>query len=197
MTRDARHTRLGPTGDAGLTMLDEDEILAVVRSGARRLDRQIRLRDWRELIAGLVAAVLVAPAAAHGPIVGRLGAIVILGGLVLLVVRLRRARCVGGASGADPSLPVAHALDAELRRVDAQIGLLESVGWWYVTPLLGGSVLLVAGRSGGRAPGFLLGYGLVAVLFGWGIVVLNRTAARRALQPKREQLKAMLEELGT
>lgn len=184
----------GSPSDADLTRLDDQDILALVRAGSRRLDRQIRWRDWRELGAGAVVAVLIAPAAFRGRLLGRIGAIVILAGLLLVVFRLWRARR-GGVGSVDPTLPVADSLRAELRRVDAQIALLESVGWWYVAPLLGGSVLLVAGQSIARAPWFVVGYTLCAALIGWGIVVLNARAVRGSLRPKREELNAFLAQL--
>jgi hypothetical protein len=181
--------------DADLTSLDDRDILALVHTGSRRLDRQIRFRDWRELIAGVIVAALIAPAAARGPVLSRIGAIVVLAGVALVMFRLWRAWRPGSASGTDPSLPVSDALRAELRRLDAQIALLESVGWWYVTPLLGGSVLLVAGVHAARAPWFTLAYTIFAALLGWGIIRLNAYAVRHALRPKRDELSALLAQL--
>lgn len=194
MTREARK-RAHSTSEADLTVLDDGDILALVHTGSRRLDRQIRFRDWRELIAGVLVAVLIAPAAVRGPILARTGAIVILAGVGFVVFRLWRARRVGGAARMDPTLPVVEALRAELRRVDTQIALLRTVGWWYVAPLLGGSVLLVAGKDTARAPWFTLGYVIFVVLFAWGIIRLNAHAVRHALQPKREELSAFLAQL--
>lgn len=193
--RDTPDRNSHPASDAGLTILDDRDILALVHTGSRRLDRRIRWRDWRELAASAVVAVWIVPAAFRGPLLSRMGAIVILAGLVLVVFRLLRARRIGGATAVDASLPVAEALRAELRRVDAQIALLESVGWWYVAPLLGGSVLLVVGQSGARAPWLTIGYAAFAALFGWGVIVLNARAVRRALRPKRDELNAFLTQL--
>jgi hypothetical protein len=181
------------SNDESLTTLDDRDILAIVQSDARRLDRIIRFRDWRELVAGVVVAVLILPAAIRGPWLTRLGACVILAGLLLIAYRLWHARRVGSA--ADPTLPVAEALRTELRRVDAQIALLGSVAWWYVAPLIGGAILMVAGRSASRAPWFLMVYAAAAVLMGWGIIALNSRAVRRVLEPKRRELIDLLAQL--
>ena len=42
------------------TTLTDEEILALVETRSQRFQRQIRFRDWRELIAGGVAAVMIA-----------------------------------------------------------------------------------------------------------------------------------------
>ena len=174
----------------GLTQLQDDEILALVHTRTRRFRRQIRFRDWRELVASGVVAVMIAPAALRGPVVSRIGAVVILAGIVLVAYRLWRAGRLLKASAFDPALPVAAALRAELAQVDAQITLLDSVGWWYVAPLLGGSIILVAG---GRATvAFAAGYALFAAVLGWGIIALNRRAVRRTLGPRREEIAALL-----
>ena len=172
------------------TQLQDDEILALVHTRTRRFRRQIRFRDWRELVASGVVAVMIAPAAIRGPIVSRLGATIILAGLVVVAYRLRRAGRLLKGGAFDPTLPVAAALQAELAQVDAQITLLDSVGWWYVAPLIGGSIVLVAG---GRATvAFAAGYALFAALLGWGIITLNRRAVRRTLRPRREEVAALL-----
>ena len=178
-----------------LTQLQDDEILALVHIRTRRFRRQVRFRDWRELVASAVVAVMIAPAALHGPIMSRTGAVIILAGLVLVAYRLWRARQFFTANDVDPALPVAAALEAELRQVDAQIHLLESVASWYVAPLLGGSIILVAGA--GRGAAFTAGYALVVAFLAWGIIALNRRAVRGALRPRRADIVHLLAQIAS
>jgi len=187
--------RTWASSDAGVsTMLSDEEILALVQSDARRFDRRLRRRDWRELGIGGVVALLIAPAAIHAPLLSQLGALIILGGLLLIAVQLIRARRVGRAAGGpDLTLPVAEALRAEERHIDAQIALLESVLWWYVGPIAIGAVMMVAGNRG--ASWFTFGYAIAVALLSWGIVALNSRAVRRTLRPKREELAALLAQL--
>jgi hypothetical protein len=174
-----------------LTTLSDDEILALVQTESQRLDRRIRWRDRREMLASVIVAPVIAAAALRGPLLARAGALVILAGIVVVVTRLWLARRAGGRGAADASLSVADALRAELRRVSVQISLLESVAWWYVLPLMGGSVLMVAGLRGASTP-FTIGYALVAAAIAWGIIVLNRHAVHRGLAPRRDELTALL-----
>ena len=183
------------TVDDDITRLTDDELLALVHTRARRLDRQIRFRDWRELVAGIIAGVIIAPAATRGPILGRVGALIILGGLLLVAVRLWRARHVSAARADDVALPVAAALRAELQRVDAQIALLANVALWYVAPLIGGSLILVAATTPLARWRFTLGYTVMALLLAWAIVMLNRRAVRGNLQPMRDDIAALLAQI--
>lgn len=178
-----------------LTRLTDEEILALVETRSQRFQRQIRFRDWRELIAGGVVAVMIAPAVLRGPVLARAGALIILAGIVLVAFRLLAARRLTTSDGIDPALPVANALHVELDRVDAQISLLSGVAWWYVAPLLGGSVLLAAGARGLSGWPYTLVYTVFAGLLGWGIIVLNHRAVQRTLQPKRQEILALLEQI--
>ena len=177
------------------TTLTDEEILALVETRSQRFQRQIRFRDWRELIAGGVVAVMIAPAVVRGPLLARAGALIVLAGVALVAFRLFAARRLTAPGGIDPALPVANALHVELDRVDAQISLRSGVAWWYVAPLLGGSVLLVAGAHGRAGWPFTLGYTAFAALLGWGIIVLNQRAVRRTLQPKRKEIMALLAQI--
>ena len=178
-----------------LTRLQDEDILALVHTRARRFKRQVLFRDWRELIASVVVAVMIAPATLHGSIMSRSGAVIILAGLGLVAYRLSRARRFFTANDFDPTLPVAAALEAELKQVDAQIDLLENVAWWYVAPLLGGSFILVAGA--GRGVTFKASYALATALLAWGIIALNRRVARRSLRPRKAEIVHLLAEIAS
>ena len=186
-------TRTSDTAEE--TRLTDDEIFALVQTRSRRFQRQIRFRDWREFLAGAFAAVVIAPVVVRGPVLARVGALVVLAGIALTVFRLLRARRVGAARMSDPAVPVTTALHAELEQIDAQIALLRGVAWWYVTPLTGGSVLLVAGSRGMRGAWFTLGYAVFAALLAWGIIALNRRAVRRTLEPKRLEIQSLLAQI--
>ena len=179
----------------GLTELTDDEILALVHTRSRQFQRQIRFRDLGELIASALVAIMIIPAATRGPVVARVGALVILAGLVLVAFKLVRARHLTTKRDIDASLPVATALHAERKQIDAQIALLESVAWWYVGPLLGGSVLLVAGWHGRAGWLFSVGYAIFAAVLAWGIIALNQRVVRRTLQPKREDVLRLLAQI--
>jgi hypothetical protein len=186
-----------PTLDTAeeLTRLTDEEVLALVQTRSRRFQRQIVFRDWRELIAGGFVGVMIAPAVLRGPVLARVGAVVVLAGIALTAFRLLRARRLGATRVTDPTVPVTTALRAELDQVDAQIALLRSVAGWYVAPLIGGSVLLVAGSRGLAGLWFTLGYAAFSSLLGWGIIAVNRRAVRRTLEPKRREIQSLLAQI--
>jgi hypothetical protein len=178
-----------------LTRLTDEEILALVATRSHRFQRQIRFRDWRELIAGGFVAVMIAPAILRGPLLARAGALIVVAGIGFIAYKLFAARRLTMHRAVDPALPVAAALRAELAEVEAQIALLESVAWWYVSPTIGGSILLVAGTRGTAGWLFTLGYAVFAALLGWGIIALNHRAVRRTLRPKRKEIMALLAQI--
>lgn len=177
--------------DDDLFALDDDDILALVKSRAAQFERQIRRRDWRELIASIVGAVLIAPIAIHAGQITRAGVAVVLAGLVLIAATLTRASRVGSPVHVDA--PVNAVLRAEQSRVDAQIRLLGRVLWWYVLPIAVGSVMIVAGSRG--VSWFTAGYVVVVALLSGGVVWLNARAVRRTLRPLRDELTELLAQI--
>ncbi|HEX6047906.1 MAG TPA: hypothetical protein VFZ21_01510 [Gemmatimonadaceae bacterium] len=172
--------------------LSDDDVLALVRSEARRFDRRIRLRDWREMIAGGVGVALIAPVAVNGNTLTRLGVAVLIVGFIGIAIKLHRARRVRGADRTDA--PVAEMLRAERAKVEAQIRLLESVLWWYLAPIAIGVVMVFAGLDGPTWT--TLGYAAVVGVMAWWIRRLNAYAARERLYPHRDELTRLLAQVS-
>jgi hypothetical protein len=105
--------------------LRPDDVLAYVTSRSRRLDRQLRWRDWREYLAAAVALAVIAPGALHATALARLGLAALVGAFALMAVALYRARRMPGAADGDES--VIRALRNERERVAAQVRLLDRV----------------------------------------------------------------------
>jgi hypothetical protein len=177
------------------TRLGDSEILALVQSESRMMEKRIRRRDTRELIGAIIGGLLIAPGIFRGPVLARVGAAVMVAGLAFISLRLTRARHVGAPPASDLSLSVVDALRAELRRVETQIALLESVLWWYIAPVAAGAVMIVAGNRGTSL--FTFGYAIVVALIAWALVVLNARAARRTLRPRKAELIALLGQFDT
>lgn len=177
--------------DAGTPPLSDDDILALVKSEAKRFDRRILFRDLREMIAAGVAVVLIAPSALHANLLTRLGVVVLIAALVLIAVKLRRARRMPGAAGMEQ--PAALVLEGERSKMDAQIRLLESVLWWYLGPIWLAVVMIIAGRAG--ASWLTLGCTAVVTLLSLALYQLNMHAARRYLRPRRDELSRLLAEV--
>ena len=178
--------------DAELVRLSPDEILSYVVSRSKRLDRQLRFRDWREYIAALVALAVITPGAIHAGLVARVGLVALSGAFLLMAFSLQRARRMPGVDEADQS--VVQALRTERARVEAQARLLERVLLWYVGPILISLVVIVAGTAG--ASRFTVGFTLVMITLGFVIHRLNAHAVRKDLRPRLAELTRLLDEVG-
>jgi hypothetical protein len=171
-----------------------EELLAFVRSEARRFDRQILLRDLREVIAAALAAVLIAPTALHANLLTRVGTVVVIASLALIVVRLARARHAQRRDAVGSMhRPVALVLRSEKAKIDGQIRLLETVLWWYVGPLWLGLAMVIVGRANvsWAAAAWTAALTASSIL----LVRVNASVARRYLGPRRDRLARLVEQL--
>lgn len=170
----------------------EDALLEWVRDRSEAFEKKIRRRDLLETAAAALAVALFGYEALTSPsIVAKVGAGIVVASAVFIAWRLRRARRALGAE--DAGRPVADRLRIQRRKVDAQIELLESVVWWYVSPVALGASVFAFGVSG-ASWGTLL---TLAVVVGVSVAVwwLNRRAVRRDLRPRREELTRRLRRL--
>ncbi|HEU4586415.1 MAG TPA: hypothetical protein VFR95_11740 [Gemmatimonadaceae bacterium] len=171
--------------------MSEDEMLQFVKRESSAFDRTIARRDRREVIAGIIVAMVFLPLLLTGPWLSRVGVLVVLAAIALIYRRLGAARRVEAGERVDLSL--ATLLETERSKVEGQIRLLESVVSWYIIPPAVGAMLIVIGLDG--LSWFTAGYALftlaIAVLVYW----LNRLAVRHDLRPRRAQLDRLIQEL--
>jgi CubicO group peptidase (beta-lactamase class C family) len=182
------------TADAGL-------LLQEVRRNQRNFSAGIYSRDVREVVVGLVMI----PVWFFLGIAGSLPwtwwltvpALVWMIGFMLVY----RKRYVPKPS--EPDEPLIGCVKNSLTEVEAQIWLLRNVFWWYLLPpSLSISAFFIQVGLSLRAGGWLLVVGnvvllelFVAVLYG-GVYWLNQHAVRRQLEPRRQELLALLISLG-
>ncbi len=101
----------------------------------------------------------------------------------------------------EPGEPLRQLVEGSLKHLEHQIWLLRNVFWWALMPF-GLSALAFFGqvawqeRSGGwwMALAFSEAVGIVVVVFAV-IYWLNQYAVRAALEPRRRELKTLLESL--
>jgi hypothetical protein len=90
-------------------------------------------------------------------------------------------------------------LESSRGEVRHQIWLLRNVFWWYLLPLAAGLAISIAHSALALEQGdssFLVGYMVFCVLLFWGIWWLNQYAVRKTLQPRLDEIEALLGELG-
>lgn len=96
---------------------------------------------------------------------------------------------------AKPSAPIFEAVKVELQKVENQIGLLKSVAWWYLLPLLVGVMMCSWGGSG-NVPSKLVYSAFVLALYAF-IYWLNQRAVRNNLLPLKRELASLLHSAET
>jgi hypothetical protein len=181
--------------DRPVSSTELQQVLVNVQQRCAGLERSVHWRDVREILAVVfgVAAFAAMWALYRTSFVASLGvAIIILGGTVIVYVLL--------SSRKQSVLPLnASVLEFSRQRlawVDAQIHLLQTAVWWYVAPCFLGCLLVGWGLTGGRRLFFSL-LVLLDVAVAAQIIHLNRRAARRDLQPIREEVARLIEVLET
>jgi hypothetical protein len=169
----------------------EDEMLQLVKRESSAFDRAIARRDRREMIAGIVVAILFLPLLLTGPWLSRVGVLVVLAAIALIYRRLGAARRVERSERV--ALSMAELLETERAKVEGQIRLLESVVSWYIIPPAMGAMLIVIGLDG--LSWFTAGYALFTFAIAVVVYWLNRLAVRHDLRPRRAQLDRLIQEL--
>lgn len=95
---------------------------------------------------------------------------------------------------------LAECIYASLAHVNHQIWLLKNVAWWYLLPFaIGISIPFFEGAWQLRGSDMLMSFliktfGFVIILY-IGIYYLNQYAVRKELQPRKEELQALLESI--
>jgi uncharacterized membrane protein HdeD (DUF308 family) len=169
-----------------------EDIMRDVRRRAARFNRQIWQRDLLETLAGLVVIVAFGSFAWSVPQTSaKIGAVVVVAGCVGVMTRLHMAR---NRHPASPEMSAREFCAVQLKRLEDQISLLSTVAWWYIAPLLGGAAIFVLGADGptGAAAATLGLFLAIGVLIYW----LNRRAVRRHLQPMRDDLARILQDMA-
>lgn len=171
-----------------LPVRKEAEMLDYVKQRQRSFNRRLLFRDGLETLAAAAVFILFALMLPTAGWVTRTGLVVVMASCILIVWRLHATRRRQGRVSSDR--PVAEMLRSEIRRTDDQIRLLETILWWYFSPLGVGVVLIVGGIRG--LTGFTVVYALGVVTLGAIIHYLNQYSVRRELRPRRRELESML-----
>lgn len=155
----------------------------------KKFDRTIFWRDVRELIACAVVAL------AFGlflfsvkPMMARVGCAITIAGAAFIAWRLVSSKRKAGPEIADA--PVLQALRREKLKVEIQIGLLRSVWWWYLLPVLGGATIFAFGMQPDAKKRMILGgtFLFVGVVIHW----VNQLAVRKYLEPLKNELETLI-----
>ncbi len=176
--------------------IDADLLLKEVRHSHTSLTGLIFWRDFREIGISLVMVpvLLFLGIKGHLPWTWYLlvPAMLWIAGFMLVDHRRHRTR------PPEPGEPLGRVVEASLAQVEHQIWLLRNVLWWYLLPP-GVTILAFFAQVAWefRSGGWLVLRGIVVigaleVLFFAGVYWLNQRGVRSGLEPRRQELLALL-----
>jgi len=169
--------------------------LRQIEARARRFDRTIRNRDWRESGAGLLVAAVFLWMSFHARGLALASDLWLAACGIWVVFYLRRYSRTSG--GVPPEKSLAAYRRAVLERFDRQIRVVRSAKYWYILPFWAGLMLNAAAfyERTGVTLRFLLLVVFVTALNAalWWV---NDVAAVRYLQGKRRELLELFGEEG-
>jgi len=169
-----------------------DEWAFSIKARLKKLNRLVFWRDIREIGLSLVLILF------FGKLIwtarstmSRVGAAVIVAGLILVIAKMRGARKKMRKCGSDANL--IEFFSAERDGLDAQIRLLRSVLWWYIGPLILGVNLFFFGARGLSLASLV--YLIATLILAVFIYRLNLMAVQKKILPLREELNRLLYDL--
>jgi hypothetical protein len=115
----------------------------------------------------------------------------------MIVDRMRQRRRQRG-----PGDTLRGHVESSLAQVEHQIWLLRNVFWWYLLPPFAAMMIFPAHRAwltrddGLKSLAEFLAVALVFALVGWFVYWLNQYAMRKQLEPRRQELQALLRSLN-
>jgi hypothetical protein len=168
------------------------EIVRMVTARLEDIHRTLRWRDRREIGAATVGIIAFGAWFWTVPgVVSRIGAAIVVAGSVLIIAKIAWAR--SGKREQRPYLQMREFCVSERDRITAQIRLLQSALWWYLTPNILGANLFVFGFTGFNVVG--IGFLALSLVLGLILYRLNVRAASERLVPVKNELDLLLAEI--
>jgi hypothetical protein len=179
--------------------VEPELLLQELRRNQRNFKAVIFWRDFREVFVAAVMTVFFAWIGLRGdgwPWVFLGGMCFWVGGYILVDRFRRRGR---SAQFGDSLL---GCVEASLADVEHQIWLLKNVFWWYLLPLAIGMVVVLVSMTisindmpAAMRWAVFLPMGLFCALVFAGVYWINQVAVRKELEPRRQELLAVRENL--
>ena len=175
--------------------LPDEAQIAAMKMRMTCFDKTIQWRDYGEVAACIFIIVFFGWDLLFRNIsaLTQAGCLVLVGSAGFIAWKLMWSKC--RLPKAEPSAPIFDAVRVELRKVENQIGLLESVAWWYLLPLFIGVILHNFGAGGGFLSK-LIYFTFVLALYVF-IYWLNQRAVKKNLLPLKRGLESLLHSAET
>ncbi|MEX0287960.1 MAG: hypothetical protein AB3N14_02530 [Flavobacteriaceae bacterium] len=167
---------------------EKSRFIIDLQSSLDRLQRSWKYMEWRELIAALIVIPVFGYKAFTFPdLLAKLGAIWIVFATLYISFRLLRIRKYKPSAFTESYLDYLHKTKQYL---EIQKKLLNSVMYWYFSPIAFGLLLLFI-NDYESVPKFLLNIGVLVIM---GVIVyyLNKRAAQKSIEPKLKKIDELI-----
>jgi hypothetical protein len=178
-------------------LINADALLKEVRRNQQHFWATIFWRDVRETGVAFLLAIFFLWHGPNGDWTDRLLVLACFGvGAFMIADRIRQRR--KRPASADP---LKACLEGSRNEVRHQIWLLRKIGWWYLLPLgaaLAVSIARTILRSASFSASAISGwsaYVIFCLVLFWSIYWLNQKVVRTDLQPRLQELEALLADL--
>ncbi|MEL6534121.1 MAG: hypothetical protein AAFQ98_01855 [Bacteroidota bacterium] len=189
----------------GAVELDMGQLGEELDNKANQMDRNIRRRDRREVIASYVGMVIFGVMAWHIPwLLSKVACLIAIAWFAFVIYRLQQTRRKGEP---DITLPFREQLKKRVLYVKEQARLLRTVFYWYILPPYAMNALFILGIGDVNAwdsplaswlpdtlPGKVFILVFLAAFYGY-IVWVNRHTARTYYDPAVKELEQVLAQL--
>jgi hypothetical protein len=178
-------------GNQEHVQFDKARLIPALESDLSKFKKSIKYRDWREIGIALLMIPLFGFTAFMIPfLLSKIGAIIIVGWCILLIVRILHAKKKVEILPTESFLTY---LEKSRAYLTAQKVLLETVLFWYVLPSTTGVLLFFMGFDLSLLQRII--YFSVTVGLGIAIYLLNKYAVKSEIIPRLDKVDEIIENL--
>jgi hypothetical protein len=182
------------TGEQAKITINEDQIVTTMQKAMSEFEGKIRKRNLAEIAAAVfVIACFGVYFVFTDAWVAKAGAGIVVGGSLLIILKLVSA----SRSSAKEEELMASDVHKQLllfkQKVEQQVRLLNSVLYWYLSPLYAGLVLFTLGS---RGVWFSIVFILAITFLFYRIYKMNKKACAQELLPLKKRIEQALQEMA-
>jgi hypothetical protein len=181
--------------------IDAESLHDLVRGRSTRFEKQIRHRDWIELVGGFLlgaffvfAALIILPHDSGKPWTAHWDWLLLGAGCWAISVTFMRLRRKAAAYAPDAADTIKVTLEKNRESLKHQIGLSKSLWWWYCLPVAIPLAIVVI-RSF-RPETWRGWYSITCILIFAAIILGHRWYANKRLKPRLDSVKKLIEEVA-
>jgi len=180
------------SGNQEYIQFDKTKLIADLELNLSKFKKSIKYRDWREISIAIILMPLFGFAAFKIPfILSKVGAIIIVGWCIFLIVRLLKAKKNIFIA---PTESYMNYLKKSREYLMAQKGLLDTVLYWYILPSVTGVLLFFLGFD----LSFLKRIFFVTITLGLGVFtyLINKYAVKKGILPRLRKIDDIIKDLN-